>query len=377
MVVVMKKLDRLLRIGLLGCGPIAQATHFDAIRKANNAELYAICDIAEDLLQRMSEMYQPKIAYNDYDKMLADPNVEAIFIAVADQFHVPLAIKALAAGKHVLIEKPMGLTVEECEKLRQEVHKKDLIVQIGNNRRFSPTMVEAKRFIEQEVGELHTFEGWYFDSVFRYTMQDNLYPVPVMSENVKKPRGDPKLNRQRYTFTTHAPHLVDRAVFLVGKIAAVRGRHKALDNKAQGWFIDLEFESGCLGHLILISPRHGDFEEGFRIHGKSGMLQGSFLLPWYQRSHVEYFKDGKFYRLLGEDDYSFRRQIEGFASTVLDKVPQHGTNSEEGVHEFKVMVAASMSVESGNWVRVEDAVGGIRAPDVPGEFGSIEERKAA
>ena len=50
--------------------------------------------------------------------MLADPNVEAVIIGVADEFHVPAAIKAIEVGKHVLVEKPMGVSVEEREDLR-------------------------------------------------------------------------------------------------------------------------------------------------------------------------------------------------------------------------------------------------------------------
>ncbi|MCX6043663.1 MAG: Gfo/Idh/MocA family oxidoreductase, partial [Chloroflexi bacterium] len=98
---MIEKEARLLRIGLLGAGPIAQAAHFDACRKARNAELYAICDAAEDLLARMAAIHQPQVTYQDYAAMLADPQVEAVIIGVADQFHVPLARQALAAGKHV------------------------------------------------------------------------------------------------------------------------------------------------------------------------------------------------------------------------------------------------------------------------------------
>src|SRR3954447_10070995 len=105
----MNKEERLLRIGVLGCGPIAQFAHFDACRKARNAELYAICDSAEDLVQRMAAVHQPCVTYATYDAMLADPQVEAVIVAVADQFHVPLTLKALAAGKHVLVEKPLGI----------------------------------------------------------------------------------------------------------------------------------------------------------------------------------------------------------------------------------------------------------------------------
>src|SRR6266566_1228194 len=105
----MNKESRLLRIGVLGCGPIAQIAHFEACRKARNAELYAICDLAEDLLKKMAAIHGPRVTYSDYAQMLADPQLEAIIIAVADQFHVPLALQALAAGKHVLVEKPLGI----------------------------------------------------------------------------------------------------------------------------------------------------------------------------------------------------------------------------------------------------------------------------
>src|SRR5260370_27473614 len=111
----MKKESRLLRIGVLGSGPIAQFAHFDACRKARNAELYAICDVAEDLLAKMAAVHEPRVTYRDFDQMLADPQVEAVLIAVADQYHVPLCQKAIAAGKHVLVEKPLGVSVEECE----------------------------------------------------------------------------------------------------------------------------------------------------------------------------------------------------------------------------------------------------------------------
>ena len=99
----------------MGCGPIAQFAHFDACRKARNAELHAICDLAEDLLTRMAAIHTPRTTYRKYEEMLADPMVEAVIVAVSDQFHVPLALKALAAGKHVLVEKPLGTGIEECE----------------------------------------------------------------------------------------------------------------------------------------------------------------------------------------------------------------------------------------------------------------------
>jgi threonine dehydrogenase-like Zn-dependent dehydrogenase len=101
----MKKEKRLLRVGVLGCGPISQAAHLEASLKARNAELYAVCDLAEDLVQKIAARFEPRKTFTDYDAMLADPKVEAVVVAIADQFHVDAAIRALKAGKHVLVEK--------------------------------------------------------------------------------------------------------------------------------------------------------------------------------------------------------------------------------------------------------------------------------
>jgi len=147
-----RKEQPLLSVGVLGCGPISQFAHLEACRKARNAELYAICDIAEDLLERMAAVHTPRVTYTDYEAMLSDPNVEAVIVGVADQFHVPAAREAIESGKHVLLEKPMGLSVEECEDLREKVMASGLVFQIGTEKRFDPGIAFAHRFIREDMG---------------------------------------------------------------------------------------------------------------------------------------------------------------------------------------------------------------------------------
>jgi len=363
---------RRLRIGLLGCGPIAQAAHLDAIRKARNAELYAICDVAQDLTARIAAIHEPRVVYHDFADMLADPNVEAIVIAVADQFHVSLAHQALSAGKPVLVEKPLGITVEESESLRPAVERSGLTFQIGNNRRFEPGMQAAREFARTDMGALLTLDAWYYDSIYRYTMQHNLYPVAVESARGKRPVGNWKANRERYLLLTHGAHLVDTARFLAGPIASVEARHRALD-EMHGWSVDVEFDSGALGHLELISPRHGDFEEGFRLHGERGSASGTAALPWFQRARVETFKDGEYRRVLGEDGFTFKRQIEGFADTILDGAPQLGATLDDGIAAVRAMVAISHSTVFGGRVVLADVSG----PVVTSEERHAPLRKAA
>ncbi|PYI79665.1 MAG: oxidoreductase, partial [Verrucomicrobia bacterium] len=276
----MKKESRLLRIGVLGCGPISQFAHFDACRKARNAELYAVCDAAEDLLAKAAATHSRRVAYQEFDALLADPQVEAVIIGTADQYHVPLSLKAIAAGKHVLVEKPLGVNVEECETLRQQLHRNKLVFQIGNNRRFDPGIAFARRFIQEELGQIIAFKSWYCDSTYRYTMTDNLQPIPAASAKARRPEGNPKADKRRYFILTHASHLVDTARFLGGELLQVRAR-LAEKFGAYCWFMEVDFAGGCLGHLDLTIPIRGDFEEGFQIYGEHGSVNGKVFLPWF------------------------------------------------------------------------------------------------
>lgn len=184
--------DRLLRVGVLGAGQIAQAAHLEACRKAANAELHALCDAAEDLLAPVAAAHRPRHTFTDYDAMLADPQLDAVIVAVADQFHVPMARKALAAGKHVLVEKPMGTSVEECETLAAEVEATGLVLQVGTMRRFDPNVAHARAFIADQLGEVLAMRAWYCDSTYRYEMTDAVQPLALTSANPKRPDGTPR-----------------------------------------------------------------------------------------------------------------------------------------------------------------------------------------
>jgi predicted dehydrogenase len=358
---MIEKDPRCLGIGVLGCGPIAQFAHFDAVRKARNAELHAICDVADDLRERMAAIHQPAVAYRDYDAMLADPRVEAVIIAIADQFHVPMALKALEAGKHVLVEKPLGTTVESCRELRDRAADARLVVQVGNNRRFDPGIEFARRFIGEELGQRIALKAWYYDSVYRYTMTDNLQPIPLTSAGALRPGGDPKSDRRRYYILTHSSHLMDTARLLGGPITGVRAR--LLERfGTYCWFIALDYEDGTLGHLDLQIPIRGDFQEGFQVFGEDGSVSGRVYLPWFHKSSdVECFstRDRQFRRVLGEDAHTYKRQIEAFAATILDGTPLSGAGLDDGLAAMQAMVAIARSVESGEFVRLADVSGGV------------------
>ncbi|MBX3010867.1 MAG: Gfo/Idh/MocA family oxidoreductase [Caldilineaceae bacterium] len=350
-----------LRIGVLGAGPIAQAAHLEATRKARNAELVAICDAAPDLLERAAAIHQPQVIYTDFDAMLADPTIEAVIIGVADQFHVALAQQAIAAGKHVLVEKPLGVGIAECEALRQPLQASGLVFQIGNNKRFDPGFAFAQQFIEEQLGQRMALKAWYYDSVYRYTMTDNLQPIPLVSANARKPAGNPKAEKSRYFLLTHGSHLVDTARFFGGELVQVHAR-TAHRFDAYCWFVAVDFADGSVGHLDLIVPIRGDFEEGFQIFGEAGSIQGRAYLPWYHKaSSVECFStaDRQYHRVLGEDAHTYKLQIEGFADTILHDAPQQGATLDDGLAAVRALVAIARSAESGQPVRLATVTGSV------------------
>src|SRR5918994_4337011 len=151
----------------------------------------------------MTTVHTPRATYTDYEAMLSDPNVEAVIIGVADQFHVSAAREAIEAGKHVLVEKPMGVDVQECEDLRERVRASGLVLQVGNEKRFDPGIAFAHHFIREEMGEMLALKAWYCDSVYRYAMTDALQPIPLTSGEARRPEGEPKAERRRNYLMAH------------------------------------------------------------------------------------------------------------------------------------------------------------------------------
>jgi predicted dehydrogenase len=287
--------------------------------------------------------------------MLADPGLDAVIVAIADQFHVAAATQALEAGKHVLVEKPMGVSVPECAALCRTVAQTGLTLQVGTMRRFDPGIAFAERFVREEIGELVALKAWYGDSAYRYTMTDTLQPIPLTSAHARRPPGNPKGDRRRYEMLGHGSHLIDTARFFAGDIVRVSAQLVERGG-LRSWFVACDFAGGSAGHLDLTTGVVMDWHEGFQVYGERGSVLGRSLQPWYLRaSEVECFSaaDRSYHRPLGEDGHMFRRQIEGFARTILDGEPQQGATAADGLAALRVMDAIERSLALGAAVTVE------------------------
>lgn len=350
-----------MKVGVLGCGPIAQAAHFESATKGRNTDLYAICDVAADLLERMAATHAPGKTFAEYDAMLADPALDAVVIATSDAFHVPAAIAALKAGKHVLCEKPLGLTVEEVEALKQTVAASGRLLQVGHMKRFDSGLQSAKEFIDDGIGQLLALKAWYCDSTHRYPMTDAVQPLMVKSALARKPATNPKADLRRYFMLAHGCHLLDTARYLCGDIVEVEARLSERFG-AYCWFVDVTFANGTLGHLDLTVAVRMDWHEGFQLYGEHGSIIAKTYNPWYfKSSEVDIFDErtGGSRRVLGADGHFYRRQLEAFADSILNGTPLTGADIDDGIASVRGMAAIARSVESGQPVKLADVKGAV------------------
>ncbi len=355
-----------LRVGVLGCGPIAQMAHLESVQKGRNVMLAAVCDRDEGLANRFGHQYDAETIHTDYDQMLADDGVDAVIIATSDAFHVPAARRALSAGKHVFCEKPLGVTVEEVEELRGDVESSGLVLQVGHMMRFDPGIQSAQAFVTDEMGEMLALKAWYCDSTHRYTMTDALQPLTWTGADSLRPDGDRKADLHRYNLLAHGSHLVDLARYLGGPLRSVRTR---LNERygAMCWFVDVDFERGAMGHLDLTFQVRMDWHEGFQIYGQHGSIVAKIHNPWYYKSsEVDIFREatGSYSRVLGADGHFYRRQIEAFADVVRDgqagiPTTMNGASVDDGVASVRALVAIRQSAESGKPIDLADVSGPV------------------
>jgi predicted dehydrogenase len=146
-----------IKIGIIGCGKIAQVRHIPEYAANPNSQVYGFYDINLARAEALAAQYGGK-AYPTYEALLADPEIEAVSVCAANHVHAEITIAALKAGKHVLCEKPMAVTLAECEAMVGAAKESGKYLMIGQNQRLARAHAKAKELIEQgAIGKVLTF----------------------------------------------------------------------------------------------------------------------------------------------------------------------------------------------------------------------------
>ena len=150
-----------IRMAVIGLKTFGKNAHVKAIVANENAELVAVCDIVEEIARKVADEYGVDY-YLDYKELLKREDLDAITIATPDQIHREIAVAAMAAGKHVLCEKPLALSVEDCKAMVAASKQYGKKLMVGQICRLAPSFVLAKELVDRgEIGEIFFMESEY------------------------------------------------------------------------------------------------------------------------------------------------------------------------------------------------------------------------
>lgn len=147
-----------LKVGIIGCGGIANGKHMPSIKAVNRVDMVAFCDLIEERAQKAAKEYGTPDAkvYTDYKELLKDESIDIIHVCTPNRSHAQISIDALNAGKHVMCEKPMAKTAADARRMVEAAKASGKKLTIGYQHRHKPASQYVKSCIERgDLGEIY------------------------------------------------------------------------------------------------------------------------------------------------------------------------------------------------------------------------------
>lgn len=150
------------KLGVIGLGSVAQLIHLPNIAKLNNVTLSAVAEVKKNRLNLISDKFRIENRYVDYKKMLEQEDIDAVVIATPTNTHKEIAIDCMAAGKDILVEKPLARSYDEAKEIVDAAKKYKKKLMVGMNLRYRPdTMLLRSIINSSEIGEpFYAKCGW-------------------------------------------------------------------------------------------------------------------------------------------------------------------------------------------------------------------------
>jgi len=146
-------------VGVIGLGFIG-FKHARIYKESSRTELVAVCDVVEEKARSVASELGAKKWYVDYEKLLRDPDIEAVSICTPDPLHRDPVVRAAEAGKHILLEKPLSTSLEDADAIISAVESAKVKLEIGLVLRFDPTYFRARKLVsEGTLGEPKSVHG--------------------------------------------------------------------------------------------------------------------------------------------------------------------------------------------------------------------------
>jgi UDP-N-acetyl-2-amino-2-deoxyglucuronate dehydrogenase len=137
-----------LNFGIIGCGRIAYK-HAEAIKKNEKANLLSVCDVIEERVADYKDKYGAQKGYIDYHELLENPDLDVVSICTPSGIHAEMGIAAAKAGKHVVVEKPMSMSLQDADALINACDENGVKLAVCFQNRFNPPVQKLRRALEE------------------------------------------------------------------------------------------------------------------------------------------------------------------------------------------------------------------------------------
>ena len=313
-------------IAVVGCGYWGK----NLVRNFHQlGSLRWVCDVSPNAANQAREQYGIQISQN-LEQILADPAVEGVVIAAPAAAHYDLGMRSLRAGKHVFVEKPLALHLDEARQLVAEAHKRSRTLMVGHILQYHPAILKLKDLIQ--AGELGKIK-------YIYSSRLNLG----------------KLRTEENILWSFAPHDISAILYLLDEMPVRVASHGGtyLDSRiVDTTMTTCEFKSGVNVH-IFVSWLHPFKEQKLAIIGgrkmavfddtnpENKLTLYSHRIDWLGRVPVAHKDSGQVVPLPADEP--LRRECEHFLDCVqTGKSPR--TDGESGVHVLEVLEACGRSL---------------------------------
>lgn len=330
-------------LALIGCGRAGMIHARNFAGRVPGATMVAVSDVDAEQAHKAARETGAAFSCTDWRELLERPEVDAVIIVTPTKFHEEIAVAAAAAGKHIFCEKPMAMTVEECDRMNEAVKRAGVCLQIGFMRRFDKNFKRAKEIIDAgDIGDV------------------------VMVKSLTRGPSTPRewmydIGKSNGPLAEVNSHDIDTLRWFTGSDAAelwaIAGNYRCPDARAQypdfydTVLMNVRMQNGMLGGIDGAQGVQYGYDARVDILGTHGSVQLGGLPD---KTTMSYTKDGRLHgdivrswTTLFEDAY-LAEDI-AFANCVREGRPPEVTG-EDGRQAVAIVRAGNLSISTGQLV---------------------------
>ncbi|MFO7946941.1 MAG: Gfo/Idh/MocA family oxidoreductase, partial [Armatimonadota bacterium] len=305
--------------------------HFRQCKNLDNADLVGVCDLNEDLVEQVRGEFDVPVASTDYEDLLASDDIDIISVTTPDYLHREQTIAAFEAGKHVIVEKPMARTVEECEKMVQAAREYDKKLMVAQVVRFSQFPRDVRQWVDEgTLGDIYYLETSYIHNYEKIGGFNGW-------------RFDPE---KRHILIGGGCHAIDLIRWFGGDALEVSAYSNHFNIPQQEvddmWVLNIQFPNEVIGHVTVSSGCQRPYGLDLKVWGTEGTVEGQRTDTTARMA----LRDVGYNRWMEFDKETAGKAIAGELQHFVNCVVNDETPLIDGVDGAKTVATAWAAIES-------------------------------